>query len=417
MVCPVTRRIVLVAATLLALGAAGCGDPGLPGGPIEAWEEPAVAAGEAQIAVEPELTADPAPTADEPADEPADADEEPRFVPLEPTLPAGGQEPTDEPEEPVEPAEPADPEEPAPADDPTLVACPDPAFDCSGIGGPPLDFGTAHPIVLAHGMLGFVDIGPLEYWFGVPDALADAGYAVYVAEVDALNDSATRASQLAEYVDRVLACTCAAEVNLIGHSQGGLDIRHLVAVEGYADVVASVTTIATPHHGVWLADVGLGLLDGPQGAVIDALSLALGIAWSNIGEDPSATAAIEAVTIQATEAFNAAHPPDPGVDWYSWAGVAGVLGFHHGACAGEEPPPTFGSVVSPLLLASFLLNGGILNPNDGLVPVSSARFGRFRGCVAADHMDEVGQIGGLVDSFDHLAFFVGIADFLVAEGH
>jgi triacylglycerol lipase len=54
--------------------------------------------------------------------------------------------------------------------------------------------------------------------------------------------------------------------------------------------------------------------------------------------------------------------------------------------------------------------------SDGLVPVESAKWGRFRGCVAADHLSEVGQPVGLTAGFDHLAFFGAIAAFLVAEG-
>jgi len=41
-------------------------------------------------------------------------------------------------------------------------------------------------------------------------------------------------------------------VNLIGHSQGGLDVRYVAAVR--PDLVASVTTIGAPHQGAQVAD-------------------------------------------------------------------------------------------------------------------------------------------------------------------
>ena len=65
---------------------------------------------------------------------------------------------------------------------------------------------------------------------------------------------------------------------------------------------------------------------------------------------------------------------------------------------------------------SFAFLGGSLVANDGLVPVESARWGRFRGCIPADHLDEIGQIGGLVDRFDYRRFYLELAEFIGDEG-
>src|SRR5690348_10010684 len=46
-----------------------------------------------------------------------------------------------------------------------------------------------YPIVLAHGMSGFKNIGPLNYYYGVADALKKDGHDVYVSQVDAFNSS------------------------------------------------------------------------------------------------------------------------------------------------------------------------------------------------------------------------------------
>ena len=43
-------------------------------------------------------------------------------------------------------------------------------------------------------------------------------------------------------------------------------------------------------------------------------------------------------------------------------------------------------IISPSLLAPVA--------HDGLVPVQSAKWGTFLGCVPADHLDEIGQIAG-----------------------
>ena len=40
---------------------------------------------------------------------------------------------------------------------------------------------TKYPIVLVHGLFGFDNIGPVDYWYGIPSALRSDGAKVYVA--------------------------------------------------------------------------------------------------------------------------------------------------------------------------------------------------------------------------------------------
>ncbi len=277
---------------------------------------------------------------------------------------------------------------------------------------------TRYPIVLCHGMGGFDQIGPLEYWAGVPAALEAAGARVFVTEVDWLNGSDVRGGQLAAQLDEILALPCVTAVNLVAHSQGGIDARYVVDALGYSDVVASITTIGTPHGGLWLSDVGLGLADGPQAAVLDAFAGLFDFAWPAQAEDPDVQAALWWTSTTGMAAFAQEVPEAPAVARFSWAGVTGVLTpTRRAACAGGEVPVSgWGDVVSPLLVAQYTLSGGALAATDGLVGVETARWGRFRGCVTADHLDEIGQAGGLAGSFDHLRFYEEIVGFLAAEG-
>ena len=66
------------------------------------------------------------------------------------------------------------------------------------------------------------------------------------------------------------------EVNLIGHSMGGLDCRYLISQIPHSErtfVVKSLTTIATPHLGSSFADflledvIGLERAEGILGSV------------------------------------------------------------------------------------------------------------------------------------------------------
>jgi triacylglycerol lipase len=57
--------------------------------------------------------------------------------------------------------------------------------------------------------------------------------------------------------------------------------------------------------------------------------------------------------------------------------------------------------------------------NDGLVTVGSARYGTFLGCIPADHLDEIGQIGGqnpgAGNPFDHVQFYRDLAKYVEAR--
>src|SRR6185436_564648 len=91
---------------------------------------------------------------------------------------------------------------------------------------PPVERGP-YPIVLAHGFSGFRNIGPIDYFYGVKAALEKDGHRVFVSIVEPFASSATRGEQLANYIETVvLPQSGAHRVNIIGHSQGGLDARY-----------------------------------------------------------------------------------------------------------------------------------------------------------------------------------------------
>jgi hypothetical protein len=61
-------------------------------------------------------------------------------------------------------------------------------------------------------------------------------------------------------------------------------------------------------------------------------------------------------------------------------------------------------------------------PNDGHIPVASAKWGNFRGCIPANHLDLVGQPAArhtgvsTATGFDHRAFFRVMAHELAERG-
>lgn len=283
-----------------------------------------------------------------------------------------------------------------------------------GKAGPP------YPIVLVHGMAGFRNIGPIEYFYGIPEALRKDGHDVWVSRQDPINDSEVRGAQALAFVESVLLATGKARVNLIGHSQGGFDVRYVASKLGAR--VATVTTIATPHAGDPVAEAALGA--GPVAQQILAKLLELYGAVS--GFDSNARAQVAGFTAAGAKAFADKHPDDRRVAYFSIAGRSG--GSDGGTDCFALSRPRFISrwdgvrdPVDPLFLPFVSLLDG-LDPrpvHDGLVPVTSARYGTFLGCIPADHMDEVNQLfgdsPGIGNGFDAVAFYRELGAWLVGQ--
>jgi triacylglycerol lipase len=283
-----------------------------------------------------------------------------------------------------------------------------------------------YPIVLAHGMSGFKNIGPLNYYYGVADALTKDGHDVHTAQVDAFNSSEVRGAELQTFVESVLMQTHAAKVDLICHSQGGFDCRYVA--NQIPDQVAAVVTIATPHLGDPIADIAQNDVPGPLLDAVNALLNIFGTALDQGQNTQNAELAIALLSAKGAADFTAKYPNQPQVAYFSIAGRSnGVLGDDTCGTPTEAPfvARWDGDVdpVNPLLSATgTILSNNVKPPptNDGLVPVGSAKWGTFLGCIPADHLDEVGQIGGQSpgagNPFDHILFYRQLADWLVAKG-
>jgi triacylglycerol lipase len=289
---------------------------------------------------------------------------------------------------------------------------------------PPTQARGAYPIVLVHGLDGFKNIGPLNYFNGVADALSKEGHQVFVPQVASYNSSEVRGAQLLTYVEDVLAQTGAEKVNLLCHSQGGLDCRYVA--NKLPARVASVTTIAAPHHGTPIADIVEGDLPGPLQDATHALLDLIGAVVSGGQMDQNAQAALQALSSKGTEAFNAKYPDQPGVAYYSIAGRASnSLGGD--ACGTSTPAPfitkydqiTTGAGIE-LMPSSLIIQKSFDPPpsNDGLVPSASARWGIFLGCIPADHLGEMCHIpqGSAGSGVDCVQVYRDIATYLVAHG-
>ncbi|AUX46068.1 lactonizing lipase [Sorangium cellulosum] len=280
--------------------------------------------------------------------------------------------------------------------------------DGSGSGGggwPSGKLGPPYPIVLAHGFFGFEDFagaGYNSYFYNVKYTLAEGGEVVYTPAVDPFNSSTHRGAQLLARIEEILAVTGHEKVNLIAHSQGGLDAR--VVAHERPDLVASVVTVATPHQGSMIADIALQLVahDSLQDVLDDLLNAIGAPLYDQIGNETSVFASLEQFSSPGIAEFNARYTDAPGVFYASFGGRTD-------RAAGGSDCKTIDTVpfvaqfdegfdpVHPLLsLTETILDGGFGEsiPNDGMVRARDTRWGRFWGCLPADHFDEIGQLFG-----------------------
>jgi len=112
-----------------------------------------------------------------------------------------------------------------------------------------------YPIVLVHGIIAHDRPGVIKYWGKIPETLQGTGAKVFFGNTDSWGDFNSNAKILKTTIDNVLRETESEKVNILAHSKGGLDSRYLIWKYDYGGKVASLTTIATPHHGAELSDL------------------------------------------------------------------------------------------------------------------------------------------------------------------
>jgi triacylglycerol lipase len=260
---------------------------------------------------------------------------------------------------------------------------------------------TRHPIVLAHGLLGFDSIlGVYDYWYGMPSDLRSGGARVYVASYSASNFSEVRGEQLIRDLDTLRAIYGHSKFNLIGHSHGGPTIRYVAAVR--PDLVASVTSIGSPHKGSAVAD-GLATTFPPGSTgralvvgFVNALSTFIAVMSGN-GDPQNALGALVSLSSAGAVQFNSRFPQAmPGTS--CGQGAAVVNGIRYYSWGGTSVLTHVLDPSDPMLGASSLFFGW--EPNDGLVGRCSSHLGVvLRDDYGWNHLDEVNQILGFTSWF------------------
>lgn len=284
-----------------------------------------------------------------------------------------------------------------------------------------------HPVMLCHGLCGFDSLNilslapPFSYWHGIKEALAANNIEVYTAAVAPTASIQVRAKYLLDaIVEKVPANETAADgrpvinINLIGHSMGGLDARYVISrliperaktlgTSDSAIKVSSLTTIATPHRGSYIADLLVASPLGPD--KFPALYRVL----PTMGFDDNSAEGFKQLTRAfMREKFNPTVLDDPAVAYFSY---------------GAKARPHFFGVFRQAWERLYQQEGD----NDGMVSVESAKWGEYIGTINnVDHLDLINftnivqynwkRLLGIPNPFNAIALYLHVTDMLAKKG-
>lgn len=241
-----------------------------------------------------------------------------------------------------------------------------------------------YPILLLHGLFGFVErrVGPfrLVYFRGVIPYLEAAGNQVFALTVPPVQNIEVRAQTIASLID-VHPVLSGSRINVVGHSMGGVDGRFLASRLDPDHRIASLTTLASPHRGSWLADI------------IDSFPL--------LGKSAARwMPGIHDLTEKSMARLNEELPDREDVAYFSIPSTTSLW-----KCT---------PLMWPLYTLMWLHDGA----NDGQVSRTSGSWGEVIEEAQADHFEMIGMRLGLnrIFPFDHLAMWGRLTRFLAERG-
>ena len=216
---------------------------------------------------------------------------------------------------------------------------------------------TKYPILLVHGA-GFRDRKQFNYWGRIPAALEEQGAEIHYGNQDSWGNTVDNAVDLKITLKKILSETKKEKVNIIAHSKGGLEARYMISSLGMADSVASLTTVATPHHGSKTIDI---LCKLPE-RWFRLAALVTNPFFRFLGDrNPDFYTTCREFSAAHMKIFNERNPDSPAVYYQSFAAVM------------KNP---FSDL---FLFWPNLLVGILEGKNDGLLTPESAAWTNFRG--------------------------------------
>lgn len=261
---------------------------------------------------------------------------------------------------------------------------------------------TKYPILLVHGVF-FRDFEHLNYWGRIPAELEANGATVFYGNHGSAASVDDSAKELEARIREIVAKTGCEKLNVIAHSKGGLDTRTAIAKCGVGSMIASLTTINTPHRGCEFADYLLSKIPATDQ---ERIAKVYNLGAAKLGDtDPDFLAAVYDLTHNNCAKRNMEVLDDPNIFYQSFGSKLNK------ATSGRFP-----------LNFSYNLVKHFDGPNDGLVGEESFKWGenyRFietNGKRGISHADMIDLNRENIPEFDVREFYVQLVSGLKARG-
>jgi len=251
---------------------------------------------------------------------------------------------------------------------------------------------TKYPIVFIHG-IGFRNRKFPNYWGRIPKKLQLNGAKVFYTNQDAWGSLQNNSLIIKNDILDILKVSGAEKVNIIAHSNGGIEGRYIIHELEMEQYIASLTTICTCHHGSKTIDYVIKL---PK-VILNIVAFFVNLFFRILGDKkPDFLNTCQQLSTSFCLEFNEKITDSPKVKYISYAAK-------------------MKNVFSDIMLAfPFFVVKHIDGDNDGLVPVESAKWGDFKGVIEGNsrrgvsHADAVDYRRHKTKSFDICQKYVNI---------
>lgn len=213
------------------------------------------------------------------------------------------------------------------------------------------DLSLKYPIVLIHGTAARDNS---LFWGRIPKTFRDNNILFYYGKTDGWANVSNNAQMLKANLLRLVETTGAEKFNLIAHSKGGIDARHFISTLGGHEIVASLSTLSTPHLGTPIADY---LIEKHLSEDSITKKLVHRISFLFGGQSPNPIEVIRDLSVREMQTFNQFNPNMDNVYYQSFAS-------------------TMNMAQDDLLYAlTFKYLTRVAGENDGMIPLQNAAWG------------------------------------------
>jgi triacylglycerol lipase len=253
-------------------------------------------------------------------------------------------------------------------------------------------YNTRYPVFLCHG---FGAIGSLVKPSPLHDPcmlMRSHGVKAFAPNVVPYATIETRAKNWVRLLNTVIEKYNLEKVNLVAHSMGGLDMRYALSKLDIEKKVASLTTVATPHHGTYLADL---MLKTPE-ILTERISEIVDWFGNNVypREKSDSIGSVEQLTLEyVQEVFNQSTPTPASIPIFSYSAAVGK-GTNYS--------------LNPIFKIQNVLIFDHEGSNDAFVSVKSAKWGEHLGTVNISHLNQINVQVGKEAKQKYLDLWLGI---------